>query len=48
MVIEGWEYAIEGGAGGHGVEGMHTHFVWGDVMVFEGVQYTGGKLERRA
>ena len=48
MVIEYWEQWIEGGAGGHGVEGMHTYFVWGDVMDFEGVHYTGGKLDNRA
>jgi len=48
MVLEGWEQWIGGGAGGHGVEGMHTYFVWGNVMDFEGVQYTGGKLESSA
>ena len=48
MVLEDWEQWIGGGAGGHGVEGMHTYFVWGNVMDFEGVQYTGGKLESSA
>ena len=26
----------------------HMYVVWGDVMDFEGVQYTGEKLESRA